>query len=313
MKTLICVDGDANALKAAALAAKVACTKTGDATFLYVRRFRRLTRGYNIRQKSAEIFAEWEDKLPEIGYLHDAETVFKNAITIKSDETKMGENHPALVHLGRGVFEEGKVRLPSTSEAHLKIREGAPDEEILKEIKDGRYELVVMGGRRSGVCHWYDIEHIPLTVARKAACPVMIISKEFEEGQPVLLCVKKKDPPEPGLNLVRILASRMKSTVEVLTVLKSPDPTFQFSEKVGDLPVQWSKDALKVTLNLLVGKPVEVIVEQASAQGLVVCLASDKAKRNRLGRVTKRLLCNPLNLLVSKQDARHFLIPFCLP
>jgi nucleotide-binding universal stress UspA family protein len=257
-----------------------------------------MTRGYNIRQKSAEIFAEWDERLPEIRYLHDAETVFKNATEIKAGEAEMGENRKALVHLGRGVFEEGKVRLRSRSEAHLKIREGAPDEEILKEVRDGQYELIMMGARRSGVCRWFDIEHIPLAVARKADCPVMIVNDEFKEGQPVLLCVKKKDPPEPGLNLVRMFATRMKSRVEVLTVLKSPDPAFQFSEKIVSLPARLYKDALKVTLNLLVGKPAEVIIEQASGCGLVVCLSSEKAKSKRLGRVTKKLICNPFNLLV---------------
>lgn len=300
MKTLICIDGDANALKAAGLAAKLACVTTGDATFLYVRRFRRISRGYNIRQKSAEIFVEWDEKLPEIRYLHEAEAVFKKAVAIKAGETEEGENRKALVHLGRGVFEEGKVRLRSTGEAHLKIREGAPDEEILKEIKDGRYDLVIMGARRSGVCRWYDIEHIPLSVARKAACPVMIIGKEFEEGQSVLLCVKKKDPPEPGLHLIRNIAGRMKSKVEILTVLKSPDPDFRFSEKVASLPARWSKDISKVTLNLLIGNPAEVIVEQASGHGLVACLSGEKAKRNQMGRTTKKLVCSTINLLVLK-------------
>jgi nucleotide-binding universal stress UspA family protein len=298
LKTLICIDGGANALKATAMAAKLSYGKTGNTTFLYVRRFRRITRGYNIRQKSEEIFAEWDERLPEIGYLHDAEAVFKKETEIKKGEPEMGENRKALVQLGRGVFEEGRVRLRSKSEAHLKIREGAPDEEILKEVKEGKYELIMMGARRAGVCRWFDIEHIPLAVARKADCPVMIVNEEFKERQPVLLCVKKKDPPEPGLDLVRMFAAKMKSRVEVLTVLKSPDPAFQFSEKIVSLPARWSKDALKVSLNLLIGKPAEVILDQASDCGLVVCLSSEKAKRKRLGRVTKKLICNPFNLLV---------------
>ncbi|NVM22614.1 MAG: universal stress protein [Desulfobacterales bacterium] len=300
MKTLVCVDGHDHALKAAKLAAKFACATNSEATFLFVRRYRKHTRGYNIRWKTTEIFADWRGQLPEVRFLHEAEDVFKKTRWCKENETEMVEDRIAMVHIGGGVFEEARVRMRSGSRAHLKIREGIPHEEILREAEEGRYDIVMLGARLIGGCRWYDIEHIPLTVAQKAPCPVAIIGKEFEEGQPVLLCIGKKPPPKSTLDLIRVIATRMKSEIEVLTVLRSADSTFRFSKNISATAMidEWRSRSLSVTVKVLTGKPADVVLKTAPHYGLVICSSSEKPKRNRLGKMTKKVLCNQFNLLV---------------
>jgi nucleotide-binding universal stress UspA family protein len=300
MKTLICIDGHDNALKAARLAGRFACTTNSEATFLFVRRYGKDTRGYNIRRKATEVFANWREELPEMRYLHEAEEVFTKARGCQENEAELEELHRALVHVGEGVFEEGTVRLRSAGSAHLKIREGVPHEEIIREAEEGHYDLVMLGARHVAGCRWYEIEHIPLSVAQKAPCPVTVIGKEFEEGQPVLVCVGKKDPPESTLHLGRVIATSMKSKIEVLTVLRTADPAFQFSEKVSSMIDEWSEGSLKVTRKVLAGDPAKVILEIAPNYGLIVCSSSEKRKRNRLGKVTKKVLCRQFNVLVSR-------------
>ena len=300
MKTLICIDGHDLALKAAMLAAKFACNTNSEATFLYVRRYRRDTRGYNIQRKTLEVFANWKEELPEIKYLHEAESVFKKNRGCRENETELEEFHRALVHIGDGVFEEGTVQLCSAGSAHLKIREGVPHEEILKEAEEGHYGLVMLGARHVAGCHWYEIEHIPLIVAQKASCPVAVIGREFEEGQPVLIYVGKKDPPESTLHLGRVLATRMKSEIEVLTVLKSSELTFQFPKRVSSMIAEWTEDSLKVSSKVLTGDPAKVILEMAPDYGLIICSYGEKRIRNRLSKVTKKVLCNKFNVLVSR-------------
>ena len=298
MKTLICIDGHVHALKATRLAAKFACATNSEVTFLFVRRYRKHTRGYNIRSKATEIFANWREELPEMRYLHEAEDVFKKARGYRENKTEVGEPRKALIHLGGRVLEEGTVQLRSESSAHLKIREGLPHEEILREAEEGHYSLIMLGIRHAGECRWYDIEHIPLSVAQKAPCPVMVIGKEFEEGQPLLLCVGKKDPPESSLGLIRVIATRMKSEIEVLTILRTADPTFQFSKNISSMIDEWSAGSLKVTRKVLTGEPANAILEMAPDYGLTICSSIEKRKRNRLGKVTKKVLCRQFNLLV---------------
>jgi nucleotide-binding universal stress UspA family protein len=300
VKTLICINGHVHALKATKLAAKFACAANSEATFLFVRRYRKDARGYNIRRKTTEVFADWTEELPEMKYLHEAEDVFKQARGDRQEEIQVEDPSRTLVHVGGGVFEEGRVYLRSNSQAHLKIREGVPHEEIIREAQEGRYELVMLGAHRVDGCRWYEIENIPLRVAQKAPCPVTVIRKDFEEGQPVLVCVGRKDPPESTLHLGRVIAASMKSEIVVLTVHRTANPAFQFAQKVSSMMDEWLESSLKVTPRTMTGDPAKVILNMAPHYGLIVCSSSQKQKKHRLGKVTKRVLCRQFNLLVAR-------------
>jgi nucleotide-binding universal stress UspA family protein len=300
VKTLICVDGHAHALEATKLAAKFACAANIQVTFLFVRRYGKDARGYNIRRKATEVFADWGEKLPEMRCLHEAEEVFKQTRGDTEREVQMEEPRRALVHVGGGVFEEGRVYLRSNSQAHLKVREGIPHEEITREAEEGGYELVMLGARGAPGCRWYEVENIPLKVAQEAPCPVTVICKEFEEGQSVLVYVGRKDPPESTLHLGRVIAESMKSEIEVLAVPRTVDQAFAFSERVSSMMDTWSKSSLKVTPKTLTGKPTKVILEMAPNYGLIVCPSGEKRGKKRFGKVTKKLLCRQVNLLVAR-------------
>ena len=300
MRTLICIDGNEHALKAARLAAKSVCTTNSEATFLFVRRYGKDTRGYNIRRKTTEIFANWREQLPEMRYLHEAEDAFQKAGGRQGDDGETEELHRALVHVGNGVLEEGMVRLRSTGSTRLKIREGVPHEEIVREAEDGHYDLVMLGARVASGCHWYETEHIPLSVAQRAPCPVAVIGKEFEERKPVLVCVGNEDLPRSTFPLVQVIAANMNSKIEVLTVRRTNGSDFQFSQKVASMIGKWSAASLNVTPKVLTGDPVKVILEIAPNYGLIVCSHSRKRLRNRLGKVTKKVLCRQFNTLVSR-------------
>jgi hypothetical protein len=45
----------------------------------------------------------------------------------------------------------------------------------------------------------------------------------------------------------------MKSKIEVVTVLRTADPAFQFSKKVSSMIGVWSEGSLKVTPKVLTG------------------------------------------------------------
>ena len=115
-----------------------------------------------------------------------------------------------------------------------------------------------------------------------------------------MVCVGKKDPPESTFRLGQVIATNMKSKIEVLTVLRTADPAFQFSEKVSSMIGKWSEGSLKVTPKVLTGDPAKVILEMAPNYGLIVCSDREKRKRNRLGKVTKKVLCRQFNIIVSR-------------
>jgi len=300
MKTLVCVDGQENALKAVRLAGKFACTTSREASFLFVQRHRTHTRTEKVPAQTMGIVADLGGKVPEMTYILEAERVFKETRAWHEDETESGALQTALIQVGDGVFEVGKVRLGSDTGAHLRTRVGVPQEEILAELEAGQYDLVMLGAHRIAGCPWSEVEHGPLYVSQRAQCPVMVIGKQFEEGEPLLVCVGEEDPAKPTLDLVRIIATRMKSAITVLTVLRKEDGSFQFSPEVAAMMDAWSASSLQVTPKVIVGDPVTVVLDLAPNYGLTVCSPGGKPKKGRLGKVAKSVLCSHENLLVSR-------------
>jgi nucleotide-binding universal stress UspA family protein len=301
VKTLVCVDGQDNALKAVRLAGEFACTTSGEATFLFVERHRTHTPRRNIAaSKTIDMSALQWKQVPEMKYLLEAERVFKETREWEKHEPEPVGSYTALIQIGDGVFEVGKVQPRSDSGVHLRTRVGIPQEEILAELDDGRYDLVMLGAHRMAGCPWSEIENGPLYVAQKARCPVMVIGKDFEQGQPLLVCVGEKDPSESIMEMVRVTATRMKTDINVLTVLRSPDRGFQFSSEVSSMMDKWSARGLKVTPQVVIGDPVTVVLETAPDYGLTIFSFGKKHKQGRLGKVAKSVLCSQLNLLVAR-------------
>jgi len=299
VKTLVCIDGQENALKAVRVAGKCACATPGEATFLFVQRHRTHTRT-QVPPKTMGVSAGLWTQGSEMKYLLAAEGVFKDACEWKEGGHERGEAHTALVQVGDGVFEVGRVQLGSDTGVHLRTRVGIPQEEILAELEDGQYDLIMLGAHRVPGCPWSEIENGPLYVAQRAPCPVMVMGKDLEEDQPLLVCIGEEDPPESTLDLVSAMATRMKSGVDVLTVLRRQDSGFQFSPKVSSMMDKWSASSLRVTQKVMTGDPVTVVLEMAPDYGLTVCPLGEKHKKGRLGKVTKGVMCSQFNLLIAR-------------
>jgi len=300
MKTLVCVDGQENALKAVRLAGKFACTASREASFLFVQRHRTHVRTEKVPAQTVGILADPGSKVPEMTYLLEAERVFRETRAWQKDKAESGTLQTALIQVGDGVFEMGKVRLGSETGAHLRTRIGVPQEEILAELDDGQYDLVMLGAHRIAGCPWSEVEHGPLYVSQRAQCPVMVIGKQFEKGEPLLVCVGEEAPAKPTLDLVRVIATRMKSAITLLTVLRKEDASFQFSPEVSAMMDAWSASSLEVTSKVVVGDPVTVVMGMAPNHGLTVCSPGGKPKKGRLGKVAKSVLCSQTNLLIAR-------------
>ncbi|MDY6952782.1 MAG: universal stress protein [Thermodesulfobacteriota bacterium] len=299
MKALVCVDGSERALKAVSLTARLLCKELDDATFLFVRRYRKDTRGYNIRRKATEVFSDWQKELPEMTYLREAADLFEQVREGRGAGAGMDMSESVLIHLGGGVFEEGRVQLPGNGAALLKVREGHPPDEIHREAQEGRYELVILGARRTAGCYWYHVEHIPLEVARKVPGPVMVVAKGYEKGQPVLVPMGERPLAEASLELIQDIAIRMKSKIQVLAFGRTSEEAFGSSEKALPVVEQWKAQALTVAVESLQGDPFHVIPKIAPDFGLVLCPPPGKKKRRRLDKLTKKMLCSSrLNVLV---------------
>jgi nucleotide-binding universal stress UspA family protein len=299
VKTLVCIDGRERALEAVRLAANLYRSEKDEATFLFVRRYRKETRGYNIRRKATETFRDWQKELPEATYLREAANFYDQHRGGHRGKVTEDISERVLIHLGEGVFEEGMVYRPPKGSTHLKIREGYPTDEIQKEAEEGQYDLVMLGARSIAGCRWYHIEHIPFEVARKASRPVMVVAARFEAGQTLLVWMAEMSLSETSQGLIQVIAKRMKSRIRAVALSRTADNTLGPPERVASIIEKWREGSLTVTFEILTEDPLAVIPEMAVHAGLVVCPSRRWMKRQRLDKLTKKILSSSqFNLLV---------------
>ena len=89
----------------------------------------------------------------------------------------------------RIVAEAERLLGTAVPHVHTKIRQGHPADTILRELRDGRYDLVILGERE----HHTFIAHIFNAttgdrVLHQAYCPVLIAKKEARPVHSLLLC-----------------------------------------------------------------------------------------------------------------------------
>lgn len=297
MKTLICIDGYPNANNAAKTAAGLSLIRNGELVFLYVRRYKKYTRGYDLREKAAAIFDDWNITAPEMRHLHEAEKLFRNYHGPDRGDTEMTQRRKALIQTGVNVFEEGSVHLPSGGR-HFKIREGLPHEEIVRESSEGLYDLVILGAHHVHGCHWYDIEHIPLSVAQNVSCPVLMIGKQICKGQAVMICHQGRLLHQCHADLVGSMALDMCSGMVVMNVCRGVDSSGETAAFPASFAEAWSRKGIVVRYEERVDDPFQVLSDSPAGYGLIVCTAGEKRGKKRLDKIIRRLICNGLNLLL---------------
>ncbi|MDD2390924.1 MAG: universal stress protein [Desulfobacterales bacterium] len=298
MKALICIDGHELALKAVMTAARLSGVRSGEVVFLYVRRYRKYSRGYNLRAKAATIFADLDFDLPEVRYLHEAGEIFKKNGESYGTEKEPGPLRRALIQTGANVFEEGSVTLPFETGSHLKIREGLPHEEIVGESSEGSYDLIILGVHHVAGCHWYDIEHIPISVAQGAGCPVLLVGNEFNKGQPVLVYVQPDTSHLCNVEFIENIAVDMGSDIMVMMVSAFGDSSGVMPPFFHNVMNKWTRRGLKVEFGIQRGDPVRILSDMAPDYGLIVCSADRKKGKKRIGKIQRQLICNRYNLLL---------------
>lgn len=201
--------------------------------------------------------------------------------------------------MARAFSKRGGFVCPLAGLLVLRSERAIPPDEIRREAEEGHYALVILGARSTAGCYWYHVEHIPLEVARKVPRPVMVVATGFEEGQPVLVCMGERPLPEASLRLIHVIATRMKSKIRVLAVGMTTEAAFESSKKAASMVKEWRTHSLTVASKILKGDPFKVIPQMALHFGLIVCPPGRKKKRQRLGRLTKKMVCSSqFNLLL---------------
>jgi nucleotide-binding universal stress UspA family protein len=121
---------------------------------------------------------------------------------------------------GEAALESARELLsPDFSNIHLKIRVGQLPDEILKEAKEGRYELIVLGAStRGGFTKRLLKGSSLLSIVENAPCPVLIVKGRHRSICKILLCDSGvEDSSLPGC--FAVLYADLSEHEEEITIL----------------------------------------------------------------------------------------------
>lgn len=187
---------------------------------------------------------------------------------------------------------------PHTGPVTKMIRVGSPAEVILTAAEEEHIELIVMGARGLGPIKERVFGSVSHRILTAAPCAKLIVSRPVKRMQKVLLPLRSASDTDDALRFLRLKPFRQPVELSLLSVLPRVQPSWGTAALAAEpLQARELENAqlfLKSTVNqlermgysarwhVLVGTPIESIVEQAQRQGVDLILMGSRGRQGVL-------------------------------
>jgi len=289
MKLLVCINGHSGGLEAARTAGKLLRFQAGQVCFLYVRRSGHRSRGLNYAKRMSQVIASIEAPSSEFHYLAEARKAFSEAGGTLPEAAAPSSRREALVQVGSGIFERAIVDISASDVMTFRVREGFPHEEILKEADRQGYDLILLGGRRSDACNWYDSENIPLSVLKKSPCAVLAVQKPIPDQGAFLIMPGTRELSDMHRQMISDLALAFNSGLHVLSTSADQHEGIQ-------LPSGFNPN-IAVVRKVADTDPLRFVSGHKAVYGLYICPSNRSRFFSRTNRHARKIFCLGLNTL----------------
>ncbi len=289
MKLLVCINGHPGGLEAARTAGRILRFQAGQVCFLYVRRSGHRSRGLNYAKRMSQVIASIQAPFSEFHHLAEAQKVFYEASGPMPNAGTASSRREALIQVGNGIFERATVDISASDVVTSRVREGFPHEEILKEAGEQAYDLILLGGRRSDSCNWFDPENIPLSVLKKSPCPVLAVQKPIPEHGAFLIMPGTLDLSAVHWRMISDLALAFDCNLHILS-------TSEETHEDRQIPSGFNS---KIALSRMVADrdPLRFVAERKDAYGLYICPSKRSVFFSSISRHAEKIFCLGLNTL----------------
>ncbi|MBI3610245.1 MAG: universal stress protein [Nitrospirae bacterium] len=289
MKILMCTDGQPYAEEAIRFGGKFAHELDADVTVLFVRP--KAARGDSIHLTTArKKMGEWDLEIPGVESLKRAKEILSEAGLVPL----LPSGEAGVRHTFRESSEGGvELHLIGRRPAHvrLKLREGESAEEILTEAVQGRYDLILTGSRGHKGFASYFVGSTALRIAEFAPCSVLI-AKNIRPGHNFLVCTDGSAFAEKAELFGAQIAQALNAQVTILSVApeKAEQKTAQEQGRRAEMIL--AQLGIRARVKARVGRPSEVIIDEAKDHDIVVMGASGSSavKRFFLGSVPLKVI-----------------------
>ncbi|MBI3994335.1 MAG: universal stress protein [Nitrospirae bacterium] len=311
MKILMCTDGQPFAEEAIRFGAKFAHELDADVTVLFVRP--KAAGGDSIHRTTARRkTGEWDLSVPGVEYLKRAKTILGEAgLASPLPEGETDVRHTFRESAEGGVELHRIGRRPER--VRLKLREGESAEEILTEAGRGRYDLILTGSRGHQGFASYFVGSTATRIAEFAPCSVLI-AKNIRKGHNFLVCTDGSGLAEKAELFGAQIAQALNARVTILSVAPEEEGLRAAQEQVRRAEMILAQMGIQAKIKARVGRPSEVIIDEAKDHDIVVMGASGSSAVRRffLGSVPLKVIeygACPVLLVREKPPAKRRAVP----
>lgn len=306
MKILVYTDGSECSDVAVKLAGKLAVATDSDIKVLYVSEIPLSIHARHV-ERAREKVEEWGLELPAVRELKRAEKILKGLGVLRE---------PSEEHIVEElVFRESEkggysLHISGThGETILKLREGNPAEEIIREAEGLRYHLVVIGANKelpSG------LGRVSREVAEYVRLPVLVVRKDIKPKK-ILVCTDGSRQAEEAIRCAGYLAKALKAKMVLLSVAQPVEPERERlpEEKCLEKGKKMLKKiGVKAETKLKEGSATEEILREAKSGNYDLIVTGSrglsKLKRLLMGHVSLNVLEKAeTNVLIVRNCAFH--------
>ncbi|RMF86614.1 MAG: universal stress protein [Nitrospinota bacterium] len=278
MKFLICYDGKEYSEQALRFGGKVAKRLDADVSVLYVQP---PVSSFNRDELAIahKKLSEWEIDLPGVRFLKRAQEILLELdVVMRNENGEAVERHPLKWGI-KGAFETHYLGYHGQN-IRLRLREGEVAEEILKEAEENAYDLVITGSRGHRGLYRFFLGSVAQRVAQFAPCSVLV-AKNIKEDDNVLICTDGSPGAEKAEHWGLQIARALGAEVTILSVAENEEKeesARHCTERVQKLLADFQ---LSGKQKVRVGRPSEVIIEEAEDHDIVVLGASRRTGVSR--------------------------------
>ncbi len=225
--------------------------------------------------------AEWGIEPPPFKLLRNAEQVLIDDGVLRLDDAGQPEAIHSLKLLAEGLYEVHRVSSRGQN-VRFRLREGDPVRQVLRELEDPHYDLVISGTSEVGGFRRFWVGSIAQSIAQYAPCSALL-TKNLRADQGILVGVSGR---ETALEAVRQAAglARIRDVPLALLAVSPSDAERRDAEAHLDAaeaaiaPEQ--RTGLTIERRIVVAEdPAEALVD-AAGEDYVIALG--KVKRSRM-------------------------------
>ena len=239
---------------------------------------------------SGEKLAEWGVEPAYFQLLRQAEAKLNALGLFPHDAQGRPRAKHALKVLHKGLYEVHLIGSQG-QDVRLRVSEGRPVPEILREADDPTYDLIITGTRGHRGLRRFLLGSVAQEVAYGAPCSILV-AKGLRTDQPVLVGATRRLTSLEAVRQAGELAAALGTRVTVLAIAPSAEERKEAEGHAETALGVLAEMGLRADVAIREGEPAEVMLQEAGQEHILVLgrLERSRVKRYFLGDISLRTL-----------------------